>query len=141
LERNGALVDGGLLRQQSQQIGKRLAELENEAYNLAGEEFNLASPKQLQEIFFEKLGLPVIKKTPKGQPSTAEPILQELALDYPLPKLILEHRGGSNGHGSPVINQSELAEYSCSQRGGAPYQSGVYCTAGVQDSCGGLFPD
>ncbi len=92
IERTGAIVDAHLLGQQSQDLAKRIVELEREAYELAGEEFNLSSPKQLQVIFFEKLGLPVIKKTPKGQPSTAEPILQELALDYPLPKVILEHR-------------------------------------------------
>ena len=92
IERTGAVVDAHLLGQQSQQLAERIVELEREAYDLAGEEFNLNSPKQLQVLFFEKLGLPVIKKTPKGQPSTAEPILQELALDYPLPKVILEHR-------------------------------------------------
>lgn len=92
IERTGAMVDAHLLGQQSQDLAQRIVELEREAYDLAGEEFNLSSPKQLQVIFFEKLGLPVIKKTPKGQPSTAEPILQELALEYPLPKVILEHR-------------------------------------------------
>ena len=92
IERTGAVVDAHLLGQQSQDLAQRIVALEREAYDLAGEEFNLNSPKQLQVIFFEKLGLPVIKKTPKGQPSTAEPILQELALDYPLPKVILEHR-------------------------------------------------
>jgi len=93
MERNGALIDAKRLAEQSHTIGKRMLELEKEAYELASEEFNLDSPKQLQEIFFTKLGLPVIKKTPTGQPSTAEPILQELALDYPLPKVILEYRG------------------------------------------------
>lgn len=92
IERTGAVVNAHLLGQQSQQLAQRIVELEREAYELAGEEFNLNSPKQLQVLFFEKLGLPVIKKTPKGQPSTAEPILQELALEYPLPKVILEHR-------------------------------------------------
>ncbi len=92
MERRGAKVDAHLLGKQSQELAARIVELEKEAYDIAGEEFNLGSPKQLQAIFFEKLGLPVIKKTPKGQPSTAEPVLQELALDYPLPKLILEHR-------------------------------------------------
>ncbi|WP_263081387.1 DNA polymerase I [Endozoicomonas sp. Mp262] len=92
IERNGALVDGTLLGQQSIEIGKRLSELEKQAHEDAGEVFNLSSPKQLQELLFNKLGLPVIKKTPKGQPSTAEEVLQELALDYPLPRLILEHR-------------------------------------------------
>ncbi|MDX1451031.1 MAG: DNA polymerase I [Oleiphilaceae bacterium] len=92
MERRGAKVDAHLLGQQSQELATRIAELEKEAYEVAGEEFNLGSPKQLQVIFFEKLGLPVIKKTPKGQPSTAEPVLQELALEYELPRLILEHR-------------------------------------------------
>lgn len=93
IERHGALVDSGLLNQQSLEIGQRLKELEKAAHDEAGEAFNLSSPKQLQALFFDKLQLPVIKKTPKGQPSTAEEVLQELALDYPLPKLILEHRG------------------------------------------------
>ncbi|WP_299731668.1 DNA polymerase I [uncultured Endozoicomonas sp.] len=93
IERQGALVDASLLNQQSLEIGQRLKELEKAAHDEAGQEFNLSSPKQLQELLFEKLQLPVIKKTPKGQPSTAEEVLQELALDYPLPKLILEHRG------------------------------------------------
>ncbi|MEH6472592.1 MAG: DNA polymerase I [Halopseudomonas sp.] len=92
IERTGALVDATMLGLQSQEIGKRLIELEQEAYVLADKEFNLASPKQLQEILFDQLKLPVIKKTPKGAPSTAEEVLAELALDYPLPKLILEHR-------------------------------------------------
>ncbi|WP_245673257.1 DNA polymerase I [Endozoicomonas ascidiicola] len=93
IERQGALVDASLLNQQSLEIGQRLKELEKAAHDEAGQEFNLSSPKQLQELLFDKLQLPVIKKTPKGQPSTAEEVLQELALDYPLPKLILEHRG------------------------------------------------
>ena len=93
IERNGVMLNQDLLRQQSKELEVRLNELEQEAYSLAEEEFNLASPKQLQRIFFEKLELPIIKKTPKGQPSTAEPVLQELALDYPLPKVILEYRG------------------------------------------------
>ncbi len=92
IERQGALVDSALLDQQSGQLAARLAELEGEAYDFAGEEFNLGSPKQLGAILFEKLQLPVIKKTPKGAPSTAEEVLQELALDYPLPKLLLEYR-------------------------------------------------
>jgi len=92
IERAGAKVDAHLLGLQSQELAARIVELEREAYELAGETFNLSSPKQLQAIFFEKLELPIIKKTPKGQPSTAEPVLQELALSYPLPKLILEHR-------------------------------------------------
>ncbi|MFN3237181.1 MAG: DNA polymerase I [Pseudomonadales bacterium] len=92
VERTGVLLDVDLLKQQSSELAERMEALTQEAYDLAGEEFNLGSPKQLQTIFFEKLKLPVIKKTPKGQPSTAEPILQELALDYPLPKVIMEYR-------------------------------------------------
>jgi DNA polymerase-1 len=93
IERNGALVDANLLGKQSVEIGERLVMLEREAFELAGRPFNLSSPKQLQQIFYEEQKLPVLKKTPKGAPSTAEEVLQELALDYPLPKLILEHRG------------------------------------------------
>ncbi|WP_330925948.1 DNA polymerase I [Candidatus Sororendozoicomonas aggregata] len=93
IERNGARVDSVLLEQQSLALGKRLTELERLAQEEAGEAFNLSSPKQLQALLFDKLGLPVLKKTPKGQPSTAEEVLQELALDYPLPRLIIEHRG------------------------------------------------
>ena len=92
VERNGALVDAAKLAEQSQQLGVRIVELQQQAYELAGEEFNLASPKQLGHILFEKLGIPALKKTAKGAPSTKEEVLQELALDYPLPKLILEHR-------------------------------------------------
>jgi DNA polymerase-1 len=93
IERNGISVDAEMLAKQSHSIGARLVELEREAYKAAGEEFNLSSPKQLQTIFYEKLKLPVLKKTPKGQPSTAEPVLQELALEYELPKLIIDYRG------------------------------------------------
>ncbi|NVK43769.1 MAG: DNA polymerase I [Oceanospirillaceae bacterium] len=93
IERNGALVDANLLGKQSQELAQRLTVLEREAFELAGKEFNLGSPKQLQQIFYDEQKLPVLKKTPKGAPSTAEEVLQELALDYPLPKLILEHRG------------------------------------------------
>jgi DNA polymerase-1 len=92
MERTGALIDPFLLQNQSQQIEVRLAELEAQAHEIAGGPFNLSSPKQLGEVLFEKLQLPVIKKTPKGAPSTAEEVLQELAYDYPLPKLLLEHR-------------------------------------------------
>jgi DNA polymerase-1 len=95
IERTGVLVDKNLLGIQSQEFKTRLAEIEKEAFEVAGQEFNLSSPKQLQEILFEKMGLPVIKKTPKGQPSTNEEVLQELADEYDLPRLILEHRGMS----------------------------------------------
>ncbi|EAQ97558.1 DNA polymerase I [Congregibacter litoralis] len=93
MERTGALLDEERLWEQSRELGGRLQALEEEAHNLAGQVFNLGSPKQLGQILFEKLELPVIKKTPKGAPSTAEEVLQELALDYPLPKLLIEHRG------------------------------------------------
>ncbi|MFP5440377.1 MAG: DNA polymerase I, partial [Gammaproteobacteria bacterium] len=93
MERNGAYVDAAMLKKQSTEIAKRLIELEQQAYEAAGQPFNLASPKQLGEILYGKLGIPVTKKTPGGAPSTAEEVLEELALDYPLPKLLLEHRG------------------------------------------------
>lgn len=92
IERNGTKVSADLLRKQSDQLGERIAALEQQAFDLAGEEFNLASPKQLGYILFEKLKLPIQKKTAKGAASTKEEVLQELALDYPLPKLLLEHR-------------------------------------------------
>ncbi|PMS37236.1 DNA polymerase I [Trinickia symbiotica] len=93
MERNGVLIESERLRRQSNEIATRLIELEAEAYKLAGGEFNLGSPKQIGQIFFERLQLPVIKKTPSGAPSTDEDVLQKLAEDYPLPKLLLEHRG------------------------------------------------
>ncbi|MER2493257.1 DNA polymerase I [Catenovulum sediminis] len=93
IEQNGVLIDSYQLSQQSEDILIRLAELEAKAYDIAGEKFNLGSTKQLQQILFEKLNHPIIKKTPKGAPSTAEEVLQELALDYPLPKVIIEYRG------------------------------------------------
>jgi DNA polymerase-1 len=92
MEYRGALVDATILAEQSRELELRLHTLEQQAYELAGEAFNLNSTKQLQAILFDKLGLPVKKKTPKGAPSTAEEVLQELALDYPLPKLLLEQR-------------------------------------------------
>ncbi|PLC57161.1 DNA polymerase I [Photobacterium carnosum] len=93
MERTGVYIDSALLGAQSIELAQRLDEIEKLAYELAGEEFNLSSPKQLQAILFEKMGLPVLKKTPSGTPSTNEEVLQELALDYPLPKLLLEYRG------------------------------------------------
>ncbi len=93
MERLGTTIEPKLLHQQSQEIEVRLAELEKQAHELAGREFNLSSPKQLGEILFTKLGLPIIKKTPKGAPSTAEEVLAELAETYELPQLLMEHRG------------------------------------------------
>ncbi|MCK5813043.1 MAG: DNA polymerase I [Cocleimonas sp.] len=95
IERNGVLVDAEMLEEQSKEITARMLELKTTIYELAEEEFNLASPKQIQEIFFnkDKLNLPIIRKTPKGQPSTAEDVLQQLALEHDVPRFLLEHRG------------------------------------------------
>ncbi|MGL5970066.1 MAG: DNA polymerase I [Kluyvera sp.] len=93
IERNGVKINPAVLHAHSQEIAKRLAELEQKAYEIAGEEFNLSSPKQLQTILFEKQGIKPLKKTPGGAPSTSEEVLEELALDYPLPKVILQYRG------------------------------------------------
>ena len=93
MEQFGVLIDSQRLAQQSQDLASRILQLEKEVHDLAGESFNLASTKQLQEILYTKMSLPVLKKTPKGAPSTSEEVLQELALDYPLPKLLMEYRG------------------------------------------------
>ncbi|MGB7480043.1 MAG: DNA polymerase I [Burkholderiaceae bacterium] len=93
MERNGVLIDGALLAAQSAELGRRMLEIEQQAYELAGQPFNLNSPKQIGEIFFGKLQLPVLKKTPSGTPSTDEEVLQKLAQDYPLPKVLLDYRG------------------------------------------------
>ena len=93
MERNGVLIDSTKLARQSHELGEKIMAIEKQAFELAGQPFNLASPKQLQEILFDKLGIPVRKKTATGARSTDEAVLQELALDYPLPKILLEHRG------------------------------------------------
>ncbi|MDD5276247.1 MAG: DNA polymerase I [Methylovulum sp.] len=92
IERNGVLIDTAMLAQQSLELANLIISLEQHAHDLAGRTFNLGSPKQIQEILYDQLKLPVLKKTPKGQPSTEESVLQELAIEYPLPKLILEYR-------------------------------------------------
>jgi DNA polymerase-1 len=92
MERHGVLIDAAVLQQQSHELGQRILQLEQRAYELAGQPFNLGSPKQIGEIFFGKLGLPVIKKTATGAPSTDEEVLEKLAEDFPLPATILEHR-------------------------------------------------
>ena len=92
IERNGVLIDESMLQKQSDQFAITLKELESKAYSLAGAEFNLNSPKQLQEILYDKLSLPILKKTPKGQPSTAESVLQRLAEDFPIVQTILNYR-------------------------------------------------
>ena len=93
MEQHGVLLDASLLEKQSHELGTRILEIEKQAQEQAGQPFNLGSPKQIQELLFDKQKLPVLKKTPSGQPSTDEDVLQELALNYPLPKLILDHRG------------------------------------------------
>ena len=110
IERNGVLIDGSTLAKQSQQLGERIAELERDAYALAEQPFNLGSPKQIAEIFFDKLGLPVIKKTPKGAPSTDEEVLEKLAEDYPLPAKILEHRGISKLKSTYTDKLAQMAQ-------------------------------
>jgi len=92
IEQNGVRIDADMLYQQSQELTASIESLESKAHDLAGQVFNIGSPKQIQEILFDKLGLPIISKTPKGQPSTAENVLQELAVDYELPSVILEYR-------------------------------------------------
>jgi len=93
IERHGVLIDAELLRRQSHGLGQRIVALEQEAHQLAGQPFNLGSPKQIGDIFFGKLGMPVVKKTATGAPSTDEEVLEKLAEDFPLPARILEHRG------------------------------------------------
>jgi len=100
VERNGVLIDAQALAQQSNELGNRILQLEREAHELAGQPFNLGSPKQIGEVFFGKLGLPVVKKTASGAPSTDEEVLEKLAEDYPLPAKILEHRGLSKLKGT-----------------------------------------
>lgn len=92
MERTGVLIDPTMLAEQSRQLAERMSRIEQKAFELAGQPFNLGSPKQTQEILYDRLKLPVLKKTPTGQPSTAESVLQELALDYPLPQRLLEYR-------------------------------------------------
>ncbi len=109
VERNGVLIDASILSAQSHELGKRIMALEQEAYELAGQPFNLGSPKQIGDVFFTKLGLPVVKKTPSGAPSTDEEVLEKLAEDYPLPAKILEHRGLSKLKGTYTDKLGQLA--------------------------------
>ena len=168
MEATGVLVDDKLLKIQSKEITLKLAELEQLAHEAAGHEFNLGSPKQLQQILFEELELPVIRKTPKGQPSTAEDVLQELADDYELPRLILENRGLSklkstytdrlpeqicarNRSGSyfvspggrrdrtAVLLDAKPAEHSDPHRGGTPHTPGLYRPRWLQPAGGRLL--
>ncbi|HSV58620.1 MAG TPA: DNA polymerase I [Variovorax sp.] len=109
VERNGVLIDAPTLAAQSHELGTRMMALEQEAYALAGQPFNLGSPKQIGDIFFNKLGLPVVKKTPSGSPSTDEEVLEKLAEDFPLPAKILEHRGLSKLKGTYTDKLGQLA--------------------------------
>ena len=170
IERQGALLSRELLEEQSEELGIRLTELRDQAWDLAGQEFNLGSPKQLGEILFGKLQLPVIKKTPKGAPSTAEEVLVELALDYPLPRLLLEYRTlsklkstytdklpeminpqtgpgahllspGGGRHWPLVLLRPESAEYSHPHRGGQAHPQGFHRPPGLPGRGRGLLPD
>ena len=161
IERNGVLIDSELLAKQSHEIGKKLIELEKPSARTSRPAFNLNSPKQIQEILFDKLGLPVVKKTPSGTPSTDEDVLQELALDHPLPKVLLEYRGlaklkstytdklprmvnashrprahqlrPSRGGYRPLVQQrSQTAEYSRAQRRRPPHSRSVYRAARIE---------
>lgn len=109
IERNGVLIDGPMLAKQSAELGARILQLETEAHALAGQIFNLSSPKQIGDIFFTKLGLPVVKKTATGAPSTDEEVLEKLAEDYPLPAKILAHRGLSKLKGTYTDKLAQLA--------------------------------
>ncbi|NMM06080.1 DNA polymerase I [Polaromonas sp.] len=109
IERNGVLIDAPTLAKQSGELGARILQLESQAHELAGQIFNLGSPKQIGEIFFTKLGLPVVKKTPSGAPSTDEEVLEKLAEDFPLPARILEHRGLSKLKGTYTDKLAQLA--------------------------------
>ena len=109
IERNGVLIDAGTLASQSHELGQRILQLEAEAHELAGQPFNLGSPKQIGEIFFTKLGLPVVKKTATGAPSTDEEVLEKLAEDFPLPAKILEHRGLAKLKGTYTDKLAQLA--------------------------------
>ena len=109
IERNGVLIDGPMLAKQSGELGLRMLQLETEAYEIAGQPFNLGSPKQLGEIFFDKLGMPVVKKTPSGARSTDEEVLEKLAEDYPLPAKLLEHRSLSKLKGTYTDKLAQLA--------------------------------
>ena len=109
MERNGVLIDAQVLAQQSHELGQRILELERQSHELAGQPFNLGSPKQIGEIFFTQLELPVVKKTATGAPSTDEEVLEKLAEDYPLPKLILEHRSLSKLKGTYTDKLAAMA--------------------------------
>lgn len=133
IEHRGVLIDSKFLQKKSHDFGLRILELEKKAHKLAGQPFNLGSPKQLQEILFEKMGLPVLKKTPKKQPSTAEEVLVQLALDYPLPKVIMEYRGLSKLK-STYTDKLPLAVQQRSGRVHTSYHQAVAATGRLSSS-------
>ena len=170
MEREGVLIDSALLAAQSRELGERIMVLEQQAHQEAGQPFNLGSPKQLGEILFERMKLPVVKKTATGQPSTDEDVLQQLAADYPLPKLLLEHRGltklkstytdklpqmvnprtgrvhtsfrsGDSGDGQACQHRTEPAEHSRAHRRGTTHSRGVHRAAGPRAGVRRLFAD
>ena len=132
-ETHGVKIDADRLHRQSAEITERLAELEQAAHRLAGQDFSIASPKQIQEILYDKLGLPVLSKTPKGQPSTAENVLQELAGKYELPALILEHRGLAKLKGTYTDRLPELIN-PCTGRIHTSYHQAVASTGRLSSS-------
>jgi DNA polymerase-1 len=157
---SGVLIDAPTLAAQSHELGQRILQLEKEAHELAGQIFNLSSPKQIGEIFFTKLGLPVVKKTATGAPSTDEEVLEKLAEDYPLPAKILEHRGlaklkgtsahrprahalcaGSGRDRAAVQQRAQPAEHSGAHPRGAPCARGFCGAAGLRDCQRRLQPD
>ncbi len=170
MEHYGVLVDAQMLKRQSHELSRSLVELEKRAHAAAAQPFNLESPKQLQEVLFGKLGLPVKRKTPTGQPSTAEDVLEELADEFELPRIILEYRGlaklrstytdklpeqinprtgprphvlspGRRGDRTPVLDRPEPAEHPDPHGGRPPHPAGVRGAAGPCPDCGGLLAD
>ena len=170
MERNGILIDSQLLAAQSRELGERVVALEQQAHQLAGQPFNLGSPRQLGEILFQRMNLPVVKKTATGQPSTDEEVLQELAADYPLPKVLLEHRSVSKLKSTytdklpqmvnaqtgrvhttfsqatavdraPRVDRSQPAEHPGAHRRGTPHPRGVHRAAGARARVGRLLAD
>ena len=170
MEHCGVLIDAQMLRQQSGELSRGLVELERRAHEAAGQPFNVESPKQLQEVLFGKLGLPVKRKTPSGQPSTGEDVLEELAEEFELPRIIMEYRGlaklrstytdklpeqinaadrarahlvstGRRGHGPALVDRSQPAEHPDPHGGGPPHPAGFHRAAGPRADRRGLFAD
>jgi len=143
VECNGVLIDDNMLLRQSQELAMSMQDAEKRAYELADGEFNLASPKQIQEVLYDKMGLPVLKKTPKGAPSTAEDVLQELAEEHELPRLILEHRSLGKLKSTytdklPTMINAKT-KYSNSHARRSAYSRGICSPRGQFDSGSRLF--